>query len=444
VRIYGFRQSLKKFTAKYVKANKRLGISKQFLNRLISGKLDPYVDYKIKKNRFGKYRSISSPVPQLKSLQKQILDELYEIECHHAAHAYIPGKSVATAANLHLRMTWGIRLDLEDFFHHVTHRHLEKALHSQFGIQKAAFIAHVCTRTPENTRGRIPTKYKRRFNLWDAWRWKNWLRKHNAENRDVLVWTHQNLRDFVAAITSKLMLQKRRVRRYLPQGAPTSGYLSNLAFAELDANIATYLQSRGFSYSRYSDDIMISTDTVDFDRNLAGQIIHQIQKMLHEEGFTLNRAKTRILSPGARKSYLGLIVGNGHPTRLPIEVRRRITGELRDIKKFGFESQALRFEKGMSRIRRHPSKEKNSENTYWYVLHGLLCWVEVADLRLFFDLEALYRPMHSDGTVAIELEADPDAKFLAELFERKKPKSLEPSPINLQSGIDMVDIDLKF
>jgi hypothetical protein len=342
---------------------------------------------------------------------------------------------------VHLDMTWGIRLDLEDFFHHVTHRHLEKALYPKLSIEKAAFIAQVCTRFPEKTRRRLPTKYNRRFNLWDSARWKAWLKKHSLDFSQSL-WLYPKDPSSIAIETTKLFSQQRRVRRYLPQGAPTSGYLANLAFAGLDGRISSYLESQGFSYSRYSDDIMISTKSEKFDRNRAGKLIHTIQKMLAAEGFSLNRAKTRILSPGARKSYLGLILGNGYRTRLPMEVRRRIAGELRDIKKFGFESQSLRFERGMSRIRRHPSKQGNEGNSYWYVLQGLLCWVEVADLKLFFELEAIYRPAFLDGTLAVDFGNDSDAKLLADLFERKKPK--QTGLILPKSNIEIVDIDLDF
>jgi hypothetical protein len=130
-------------------------------------------------------------------------------------------------------------------------------------------------------------------------------------------------------------------------------------------------------------------------------------------------------------------------TRLPREVRERLTAELRDIEKFGFETQALRFEKGMSRIRRHPAKESNSENSYWNVLQGILCWVEVADLRLYFQLKDIYRPTFYDGTLAVDLDKNPDVKLLADLFDRKKPK--QTGAILLDApGIEIVDIDLDF
>lgn len=43
--------------------------TRRFIKSVVSGALDPYVDYKLRKNRFGKFRSISSPFPELKELQ---------------------------------------------------------------------------------------------------------------------------------------------------------------------------------------------------------------------------------------------------------------------------------------------------------------------------------------------------------------------------------------
>jgi hypothetical protein len=218
--------------------------------------------------------------------------------------------------------------------------------------------------------------------------------------------------------------------------------LANLAFAGVDHKIASYTEHLGFTYTRYSDDILISTRNVKFDRELAAKIIHEIQKMLVTDGFTLNRAKTRILTPGSRKSYLGLIV-SGAMTRLPREVRERITAELRDIQKFGFEAQSLRFEQGQSRIRREPAKNNNTENSYWHVLRGFLCWVELADPKLYAALEDTYRDESADNPFfSSVVDGDSDSALLSGLFVRKNPK--DPVGIDLASAIKIVDIDLEF
>ncbi len=416
--------------------------TRRFIKSVVSGTLDPYLDYKLRKNRFGKFRSISSPFPELKELQKRVLHDIYSLSCHEAAHAYVPGRSVVTAASEHLGMNWGIKLDLEDFFHHVTGRHIEKALAKQTGLAKAEVYAALCTRAPEQTRNRIPTKFNRRHGIWVARDWRLWLvGKSTAKFGPGL--PKMDEQSAARSITYKLLSGKRRIRRYLPQGSPTSGYMANLAFAPVDAKIARLTRKLGFTYTRYSDDILISTSSVVFDRELATKIIHKVQKLVADEGFTLNRAKTRILTPGSRKSYLGLIV-SGQTTRLPREVRERITAELRDIKKFGFDSQALRFEAGLSRIGRSAAKHSNTENSYWHVLRGYLCWVQKADSKLFEDLEDIYRPHFAGQPFPLNSKNDPDGDALARLFERKDSTGTSDAAQTIDAVMKITDIYLDY
>ena len=426
------KRALKEFTKSEVNSKEAIG----FLKNVISGRVDPYVDYKIKKNRFGKLRSISSPWPELKDHQKRVLESLYSLECHPAAHAYVPKRSVVTAANEHLEMQWGIKLDLEDFFHHVTRRHIQKALRRKFGLAKAELYAGICTRVPTNTRNRIPTKYNRRHSLWVAKQWRQWLRGITTIvfGRGL---TSQSYETVEGSRTFKLLSGRRRIRRYLPQGSPASGYLANLAFASLDGRISGYLKKLGFTYTRYSDDILISTKSVPFDRELAAQIIHEVQTFLAAGGFTLNRAKTRILTPGSRKSYLGLIV-SGPTVRLPKEVRDRLTAEMRDIEKFGFENQSIRFEKGLSRIRRAPGKQSNNESGYWNVLQGIMSWVWIADKQLFVKLEDKYSLKLTKIEYATKYGDNLEPQLISDLFNNKKNKPVTPE----QPGITIKDIFL--
>jgi RNA-directed DNA polymerase len=414
----------------------------KFLQDLLKEKIDPYADFKVRKNRFGKLRAISTPFPQLRFFQLQILSDLRQLDTHECAHSYTRDRSVATAAKPHLGMKWGVRMDLEDFFHHINDRQIRTALIGKVNPRSAEIYSKLVTRSSSQVKSRVPEKFKTRGSRSQAAKWRLWLLEvRKLRNKPVAL--RRGLVPTAFEVTSKILSMKPNERRYVPQGAPTSGLISNIAFEAADIEIQAFARISGLTYTRYSDDILLSSKNGRFSRGVAGEIIQRTQQIVQAHGHTLNRAKTRIITPGSRKSFLGMLV-DGSELRLPIEIRRNISAELRDIKKFGFETQALRFKHGLSRIRRNASKGINTENGYWNVLRGFLCWVQAADLKLFSELEAIYRPTFADGTVAIELEDDPDAKLLAELFERKKPKSLEPSPINLQSGLEIVDIDLKF
>ena len=109
----------------------------------------------------------------------------------------------------------------------------------------------------------------------------------------------------------------------LPQGAPTSPMLANLAVRDLD-EILTRLASRfGLRYSRYADDLTFSTTKKSFGRSRAKDAIGQIYQVLIDRGLSPNRAKTAIVSPGARKIVLGLLVDGNRP-RLSREFRSKL------------------------------------------------------------------------------------------------------------------------
>ena len=105
---------------------------------------------------------------------------------------------------------------------------------------------------------------------------------------------------------------------YLPQGAKTSSYLANLALWRTEPRLVKLLRGQGFTYSRYVDDITLSTD-----RRLTGSeianVIRQIARMCSLSGFRLKRSKHSLKTSGNRMSATGLTVNRR--ASLPKEVR---------------------------------------------------------------------------------------------------------------------------
>src|SRR5690606_10313195 len=62
-------------------------------------------------------------------------------------------------------------------------------------------------------------------------------------------------------------------RRVLPQGAPTSPLLANLAVFGMDREIMEIATEHDLVYTRYADDIALSTKRDDFTRDEASKII---------------------------------------------------------------------------------------------------------------------------------------------------------------------------
>ena len=82
--------------------------------------------------------------------------------------------------------------------------------------------------------------------------------------------------------------------------------MSNLLSRKMDDEIAKYCNDNGFVYSRYADDITISSKewnkVPSFD---------EVRKIVDNNGHRQNHKKTRLSHKGQKMEVTGLIVGNG-------------------------------------------------------------------------------------------------------------------------------------
>jgi len=89
----------------------------------------------------------------------------------------------------------------------------------------------------------------------------------------------------------------------LPQGAITSPSLSNLVATKLDRRIAGYTSIRNIVYTRYADDITLSSN----NPAILCKALPRIIKIIKSEHFKLNMDKLRVLGPRMRCSITGLV-----------------------------------------------------------------------------------------------------------------------------------------
>ena len=94
--------------------------------------------------------------------------------------------------------------------------------------------------------------------------------------------------------------------RHLPQGAPTSPALANLAAYRLDVRLHALAQKLGAHYTRYADDLAFSGDSR-LERS-AERVQTLIAVIAVEEGFELNFRKTRFMRQGVRQQLAGVVV----------------------------------------------------------------------------------------------------------------------------------------
>jgi retron-type reverse transcriptase len=272
------------------------GVPYPFLHRTISRtyKTEAYNVFKLRKPNAGhnldRFRWICAPSEDLLRVQRWINTHiLSKVEPHEASYAYDKRHGVLESAELHCRAEWLIKLDLTNFFESILEPRVYELFRS-FGYQPlVAFeLSRLCTRI------RVSGNPDRRFG-----------------NKTLPVGLPYHADPRIG---------------HLPQGAATSPRIANLVMQSLDENLQAYATENELVYSRYADDLVFSSINA-FDRSQAIQHIQSINECLVEEGFWLNKTKTRITPPGARKVVLGLLV-DGEKPRLPKTYKKYVSDHL--------------------------------------------------------------------------------------------------------------------
>lgn len=202
-----------------------------------------------KKN--GELRSIASPTGGLKIILEKL--KPFFIEAYHpknCAHGFIENRSIFTNAQKHKKKRLVLNIDLQDFFTTIN-----------FGRIRGLFMS------PPFNMGKAP-----------------------------------------ATIIAQLCTYK----GVLPQGACTSPILSNLVANNLDNRLIKLASRCSITYSRYADDISLSTTRTSFPVEVITGLLPTIQlgeKLVSEinaAGFSINHRKTRILTKSDRQEVTGL------------------------------------------------------------------------------------------------------------------------------------------
>jgi RNA-directed DNA polymerase len=229
--------------------------------------------YRVVRRPGGLPRVLEAPKARLKEIQRWILHEILEhVPPHEAAQGFTRGRSVTTHARLHSGQAVVLRLDLKDFFASVTAGRV-------FGIFRTLGysrpVAHVLTGLCTNT---IPQA------VWQA----------------VPRATEPGL------IQPRFWLGRALATPHLPQGAPTSPALANLAAFRLDRRLTGLATSTGLRYSRYADDLTFSGPWQLRRRRRHAEAL--VAEIARDEGFAINERKTALHPAGGRQAVCGIVV----------------------------------------------------------------------------------------------------------------------------------------
>jgi retron-type reverse transcriptase len=233
----------------------------------------------------GGERVISAPHRRLKAAQHWILRNILEpLQLSESAHGFVAGRSSVSNAVPHVGAAIVVNVDLKDFFPTVTYRRV-KGLYKKLGYSEevSTVLGLVCSEP------------------------------------DITETTLDGQQYFVA-----------RGPRRLPQGAPTSPAITNALCRRLDRRIGGWAAKHGFIYTRYADDLTVSTK----DRNApVGKMLAFLRHVTEAEGFHVHPDKVRVVRRGRRQEVTGVVV-NDRPG-VPRDELRRFRALLYQISKDG-------------------------------------------------------------------------------------------------------------
>jgi hypothetical protein len=235
-----------------------------------------YTRFNVPKRRGG-HRRIEAPSAKLKALQRKVLQRLLNpLPQPPAVTGFVPGRSIVDNARPHVGQGVVINLDLADFFTSIGLVQVEKIFTG-------------------------------------------------------LGWNADAARILARICTSSGVL---------PQGAPTSPALSNLACRKLDARLGGLARVYGARYTRYADDITVSLPAFGKNRRRrpharqsgpwrrkpsgpSRNLLTRLKAILEEEGFRLQlKKRVRVQRAHQRQTATGLVVNR--QVNLPRSTRRLI------------------------------------------------------------------------------------------------------------------------
>jgi RNA-directed DNA polymerase len=246
----------------------------------------------------GPARVVEAPKRRLKEIQRALLhDVLALVPAHPAAHGFVPGRSARTHAELHSGRRVVIGLDLRDFFAGIAAGRVWATFRA-LGYPEE--VAHLLTGLCTN---RLPSA----------------------------VWAHLEPPADPAGIAHHNRLGRRLAAAHLPQGAPTSPALANLAAHRLDRRLGGLAARFGAQYSRYADDLTFSGDRQ--LQRAATRLCEHAAAIVRDEGFVLHGEKSHLTTRAGAQRVCGITV-NDHPN-LPRDEHDRLRAQLHRLSKDG-------------------------------------------------------------------------------------------------------------
>lgn len=298
-----------------------IGVEIDFLWHLVSRSDIGYERYFLIKKKFtSRRRKIYVPNINLLRVQKWInLEVLHKVKISDNSTAYSLGSNNIKNAQRHLHSKMLIKTDLVNFFESITEKQVYK-IFKKLGYDKylSFCFARICT-----------VQCKNNF-------------------------------------------------RHLPQGAPTSPMLANIACIDMDNKLEALARKYDLTYTRYSDDLTFSSEDISLDFE---NILNEIRDVIISHKFMLHKNKTRIVKPSHRKIVTGILLDSaGGKISVPRNYFLHVKAELYCMEKFGFIN--------------HCKKTNQSPVVVFNVIKGRIEYIKQVDISKWNKLMPIFNKIN--------------------------------------------------
>jgi retron-type reverse transcriptase len=256
-----------------------------------------YKVYPILKRSGKGVRIIAQPTDVLKMMQRMIADEfLSDLPVHECATAYREGLSIKDNAEAHAKNQYLLKMDFSDFFP---------------SMGPADLVKHIA-------------KHKGSITAEDAYTVKKlffWARKKDPTHR-------------------------------LSIGAPSSPLISNTLMYEFDCILQEHCDKLSITYTRYADDITLTTNSKGVLLSIP-KLISEICEKIAYPTLKINEQKTVFSSKKNNRHVTGLVISNDDKVSLGRERKRYIKSLVHKSITAGMTDQEMYNLRGLLAFAKH-------------------------------------------------------------------------------------------
>ena len=237
-----------------------------------------------------KKRLLEKPSEELKKIQRNILNKLYQLDYPEYVFSGIKGRSALGNAIYHINCKYMLKLDMSKFFPNTHRNSIYKFFKNK--LKMSSDVSLICTDI-------VTVDYD----------------KENVVIED--------------GVYEFLKLKKIKNTNHLPSGTPTSQILSYLVNIDMFDEIIEYTNKHKLLCTIYVDDITISSTY----RYITKKEESEIKNIIRKHKQNLSKGKTIRYGENEYKKVTGFVIAPNNKLVIPNKIKSKIKAQTKFVRK---------------------------------------------------------------------------------------------------------------